>query len=75
MNKIKLLREKNNIRQNEIAQFLNISACNYYKKETGDLRFSLIEAKKLSDYFGLTIEELFFTNKVSENETTFQETG
>ncbi len=75
MSKLKLMREHNNIKQEEIADILNISPCNYYKKEKGEIRFSLLEAKKIADYFGLTIEEIFFDNKVSKMETKFQETG
>lgn len=41
----------------------------YYKKETGAVKFSLIEAKCIADFFGLTIEEIFFANEVSEMDT------
>lgn len=57
---IRELREKKGIKQEELASYLGMSVANYSKKETGQIRFSLIEAKKLSIYFGLSIEKIFF---------------
>nr|WP_287825377.1 helix-turn-helix transcriptional regulator [Clostridium sp.] len=69
------MREQNNIKQEKIAKILDISLGNYNKKEGGKIRFSLIEAKKIADYFGTTIEEIFFENYVSKMETKLKETG
>lgn len=55
----------------EVAEALNISLPAYYKKETGQLRFSLEEAKALSDFFGLSIEEIFFTDEIPKMENAF----
>lgn len=41
----------------------------YNKKENGHIPFTLAEAKKASDHFGLSIEAIFFENKVSKIET------
>ncbi|MEG2246335.1 MAG: helix-turn-helix transcriptional regulator [Peptostreptococcaceae bacterium] len=69
MEKLKEIRESNKIKQGEMAKLLNISACNYFKKESGQIRFSLYEAKLISDYFNMQIEEIFFDKKVSKSET------
>lgn len=70
MSILKELREKHNKEQRELAEYLEISAPNYSKKEAGQVRFSLIEAKKLSEYFNLTIDEIFFNDEVSKQETS-----
>lgn len=49
----------------EMAKYLGISKSSYYKKEIGEIKISLAEAKKLADFFETNIEELFFSNKVS----------
>jgi DNA-binding XRE family transcriptional regulator len=71
LSKIKELREKNNKKQCDMAALLKMSKCNYSKKESGYLRFSLHEAKIISDYFGKSIENIFFENEVSKTETGF----
>lgn len=70
-----MMREQHNKKQEEIAEILEISLGNYNKKESGKIRFSLIEAKKIADYFETSIEEIFFDNKVSKMETKLKETG
>nr|WP_207716408.1 XRE family transcriptional regulator [Clostridium beijerinckii] len=36
----------------------------YYKKESGSVKFTLHEAKKISDFFKLSIEQIFFDSHV-----------
>ena len=67
--KIKELRESCNVKQEQIAELLKMSPANYCKKESGQIKWSLSEAKKISDFFGKTIEELFFAEEVSKNDT------
>lgn len=69
MNELKILREKNNIKQEELASLIGVSPANYSKKEAGAIRFSLIEAQIIAKYFNLSIEDIFFNNNVSKNET------
>lgn len=70
------MRINKNISVDEIASVLNLETkAAYYKKEAGTVKFTLIEAKKVADYFGMTIEEIFFANEVSEMETKLKETG
>ena len=40
----------------------------YYKKETGANKFSLNDAKNLSNLFNMPIEEIFFDNEISKTE-------
>lgn len=58
--KVREIREKKNIKQKDMAKLLGISKGNYSKKETGLIKFSLKEAKKISDYLDESIYELFF---------------
>lgn len=69
MSKVKELRENLGLKQEALAELLNISSASYSKKECGNIKFSLFEAKKLADFFGTTIENIFFTNEVSKNDT------
>ena len=69
MKQVKEFREKFGYKQEEIAKFLGMSAANYCKKESGSINFSLREAKILSELFEATMDEIFFTNKVSKNDT------
>ena len=41
----------------------------YYKKESGIVKFSLEEAWTISNFFELSIEEIFFSNQDSKTET------
>jgi putative transcriptional regulator len=66
-NLLHLLRISRNVAVETLTEILNLkNTCTYYKKESGTLRFSLFEAKVLSDFFDMTIEELFFSNEVQE---------
>lgn len=69
MDKLKELRAEKKITQEELAEYLGISCPNYGKKENDQIRFSLEEAQKLSEYFGMSIEDLFFANRLSKIET------
>lgn len=69
MSRVRDFREKNNLLQSEMAKIISVSEATYSKKENGQLRFSLAEAKKISDYFGQSIDAIFFDGEVSETET------
>ena len=66
---IRELRENAGLKQEFMAELLNISPANYCKKENGTIKCSLPEAKKIADYFGKTIEEVFFADEVSKIDT------
>ena len=71
MSKIRRLREDNNLTQAQMANYLGMSLANYGKKENNQIRFSINEAKRLSDFFGLSIEQIFFDYKFSKGENEF----
>ncbi|NFO40829.1 helix-turn-helix transcriptional regulator [Clostridium botulinum] len=68
---LKAYRMLKGIDQKNVAQMLGISLTTYSKKETGKTQFSLEEAKKISDYFNLSIEQLFFTEEVNLMNTLY----
>lgn len=74
--KLRQIRINKNISAEKISKILNLETkAAYYKKEAGTVKFTLIEAKKIADYFNMTIEEIFFDNEVSGMETKLEETG
>lgn len=62
---LKIMRMKKQKTFRELGELLNIGATGYFKKEIGERKFTLKEAKSLADYYNLTIEELFFDNDFS----------
>lgn len=64
--KLRELRNSKNISADEMSEILGLETkAAYYKKEAGNVKFTLAEAKKISDFFNLPIEEIFFANEVS----------
>lgn len=55
-------REKRNLTQHDVARWLGISRAGYSKRENGQIKFTMKEAKILSEKFGASIEDLFFAN-------------
>jgi len=67
--KLKMIRNSNHVSADKMAEILGLSTKSaYYKKENGRVKFTLSEAKKISDFFGISIEEIFFKSKVSYKE-------
>lgn len=65
-NKLREIRNSKNVSAEKMAAILGLETkAAYYKKETGSVKFTLAEAKKISDFFGLKIEDIFFNDKVS----------
>lgn len=59
--KLKEIRQRNNITQDEMASILGYKhKSGYNKLENGDRKISLNQAKIISDFFKKTIEEIFF---------------
>ncbi len=68
--KLREVRNNNKISAKEMAKALSLkTVAAYYKKESGLIRFSLDEAKIVSERLGIAIEELFFEQEVSNKET------
>ena len=62
--KLKSLRVEQNMTQEDISKILGIHEATYNRKEQGLNRFSLDEAKVISDLFSLPIEDIFFKTTV-----------
>lgn len=60
LDKLKSRRLQTGIAASVLAELLGCTEGTYYKKETGKLGFSLVEAKKVAEYFGETIEAIYF---------------
>ncbi|MFR5471274.1 MAG: helix-turn-helix transcriptional regulator [Romboutsia sp.] len=63
---VKSYRKFYNLTQSDMADKLGITLQNYYQKENGIREFKLSEAKKIADLFGVSIEDIFFTNEVNK---------
>jgi putative transcriptional regulator len=58
-NKIKLIREERNIRQNEMAEALNVSRQTMTAIENHKYNPSLELSLKIANYFDLKVEDIF----------------
>lgn len=65
---LKKLREKKGYSIEDMAQIIGKSPCNYFKKENGDVKFSVNEALEISKALKTKVEKIFFTEELSENE-------
>jgi len=61
LDNLKRAREKAEISQKEVADFLGVCKETYRKKENGKSEFSLKEAKKIANLFDTKIEKIFFS--------------
>lgn len=73
MNKVSKLRRFSGLTQKEVAKILNISLQSYSRKELGKTPFTDLEKIKMkkifkSDFPNITIDEIFFEEKVSKVE-------
>lgn len=66
--KLKQKREEKGYTIEDMAEVINKSPCNYFKKENGDVKFSVNEAIKISKFLKCKVESIFFENELSENE-------
>ena len=57
-NRLKLLRTKKGLTQSEVAEILNTNQSQYGKYENGKTNLSIENAKKLADYFGVSVAYL-----------------
>lgn len=58
--KLKSYRKEKRLSQTKMAEKVGIDRASYTLKENGNRKFTLEEAKTISDIFGVSIEELFF---------------
>ena len=66
--KLKEIREKKGYTIEDMAQIINKSPCNYFKKENGDVKFSVNEALDISKFLKCKVEKIFFKCELSESE-------
>lgn len=66
--RLRELREKKGYSIDDMAKVINKSSCNYYKKENGNVKFSVNEALEISKFLKTKVEKIFFENELSENE-------
>jgi putative transcriptional regulator len=67
---LRAMRIETNTPAKTLANMLGLKTkAAYYKKECGSVSTTVQEAKQLADYFGRTIEDLFFGNEVSSQDT------
>ncbi|OQA48387.1 MAG: Helix-turn-helix domain protein [Firmicutes bacterium ADurb.Bin300] len=68
--KLKQIRGEKNISVDKMVEILGLETrAAYYKKELGNVRFSLNDARKISEFLNMSIEDIFFDDEVSETET------
>jgi len=65
--KLKALRVEFDMTQEDISKMLGIHEATYNRKEQGLNKFTLDEAKQLSDLFHESIEDIFFKSKLQSN--------
>ena len=64
--KLRALLVEYGINQKEFAEeVLEMSDVNFNRKLNKHRKFKLLEAKKIADFFGVSIEELFFSPSVT----------
>lgn len=64
--KLRNIRTSRNISGERMAEVLGLKTqAAYYKKEAGTVKFSLEDAKRISEFFGLPIEDIFFADELS----------
>lgn len=66
--KLKEIREKKGYTIEDMAQIIDKSPCNYFKKENGDVKFSVNEALKISKFLKCKVENIFFKEELLESE-------
>lgn len=57
--KLKEIREKKGYTIEDMAQVIHKSPCNYFKKENGDVKFSVNEALEISKFLKCKVEKIF----------------
>ena len=56
---LRSIRKKRGLTCEQMAKVIDVKTGTYNKKERGDIIFSLPDAKKISDFFGLPVESIF----------------
>lgn len=68
-NKLRSLRSERGFDQQYMADYLSIQRTTYCNKETGKSDFTVTEAKQIAELFDLSIDDIFFTERVNLKNT------
>lgn len=67
-NRLEEIRKQHNIRQEDLADILEVSRQTIGSLENGRYNPSIMLAFKIARYFGMSIEEIFIYEEEQENE-------
>lgn len=68
--RLRAVRVRRRISCEKMAEMLGLETKSAYsKKENGNVKFTLFEAKTISEFFNMRIEDIFFEDEVSLKET------
>ena len=73
--KLKKVMKEKKCKVNELANASGVTGSYIYKILSGERNPTMIIAKKIADYFGLTIEELFFDCVLDDSSNVRQKGG
>ena len=65
--KIMQYRKERKVTQEELAEAVNVTRQTIFSLENGKYKASLVLAHKISQFFGVAIEEMFIFDKEDEN--------
>lgn len=63
--KLAAIRKKRKLKLEDLAIVIGKSPANYYKKEVGDVPFTLEEAEKIAKFLKLKPNSIFFKDNIS----------
>lgn len=67
MNNLKKFRKSDGIKAAALAKLIGLKTnASYYKKENGDIKFTVDEALAIANYLGRKVEEIFLPQDVPE---------
>ena len=64
--KLKTVREQKKYTIQDMAKVIGKSPCNYFKKENGEVKFTVSEAIKIAKVLKKKVEDIFFEEELSE---------
>lgn len=65
MNNLKEFRRTDGVKASTLARLIGLrTTASYYKKENGDVKFTVDEALLISSHFGRKVEEIFLPRNV-----------
>lgn len=62
LERLKQLRIESGLTCQQMAKQMGLTKATYYKKEQGQIKISLFDAKKISKILGHSIDNIFFTS-------------